>query len=170
MLRIGKEQEMYLVIPFPIACNVQLLTSTPADLYSKFAEANMLLPNLSAPLPLKWLKKLNIIHLPGDLPVEEFDYLHTLIYADEMARSGSLGPSGAITTGIAFGLPPILKFGSQELQERFVPDIITGKKRICIAITEPGYGSDVSNITTTARRSEDGKSFIVNGTKKWLVY
>ena len=129
----------------------------------------MLLPNLSAPLPVKWLKKLNITHLPGDLPVEEFDYLHTLIYADEMARSGSLGPGGAITTGIAFGLPPILKFGSQELQERFVPDIIQGKKRICIAITEPGYGSDVSNITTTAKRSEDGKFFIVNGTKKWYL-
>ncbi|EPE34565.1 Acyl-CoA dehydrogenase NM [Glarea lozoyensis ATCC 20868] len=141
----------------------------PEDLYSKFAAANMLLPNLSAPLPIKWLKKLNITHLPGDLPVEQFDYLHTLIYADEMARSGSLGPSGAITTGIAFGLPPILKFGSQELQERFVPDIITGRKRSCIAITEPGYGSDVSNITTTAKRSEDGKFFIVNGTKKWIT-
>jgi acyl-CoA dehydrogenase len=84
-----------------------------------------------------------------------------------MARTGSLGPSGAVTTGIAFGLPPILKFGSQELQERFVPDIITGRKRICIAITEPGAGSDVSNISTTAILSECGKFFLVNGTKKW---
>jgi acyl-CoA dehydrogenase len=86
-----------------------------------------------------------------------------------MARTGSLGPSGAVTTGVAFGLPPILKFGSAELQERFVPDIITGKKRICIAITEPGAGSDVANIATTAVRSDDGGHFIVNGTKKWLV-
>jgi len=90
-----------------------------------------------------------------------------LIYVDEMARTGSLGPSGAITTGIAFGLPPILKFGSAELQERFVPEIITGHKRICIAITEPGAGSDVSNIATRAVRSADGKHFIVNGQKKW---
>jgi acyl-CoA dehydrogenase len=86
-----------------------------------------------------------------------------------MARTGSLGPSGAVTTGIAFGLPPILKFGNQALQERFVPDLITGRKRICIAITEPGAGSDVSNISTTAVRSKDGKSFIVNGTKKWIT-
>ena len=55
-----------------------------------------------------------------------------------MARSGLMGPPGAVTTGIAFGLPPILKFGSRELQERFVPDIVRGIKRICIAITEPG--------------------------------
>jgi acyl-CoA dehydrogenase len=139
------------------------------DLYSKFVAANFLIPNLSAPLPIKWLHKLGIYTLPGGLKVEEFDYLHTLIYVDEMARTGSLGPSGAVTTGIAFGLPPILKFGSQELQERFVPDIITGKKRICIAITEPEAGSDVSNVQTTARRSKDGKHFIVNGTKKWFA-
>ena len=87
-----------------------------------------------------------------------------------MARTGSLGPSGAVTTGIAFGVPPILKFGDQQLQERFLPDLLTGKKRICIAITEPEAGSDVSNIATTAVRSQDGKHFIVNGTKKWYVF
>jgi acyl-CoA dehydrogenase len=103
------------------------------------------------------------------LPVEEFDYIHTLIYADELARSGSLGPGGAITTGLAFGVPPILKFGSAALQEKFLPDLLTGKKRICIAITEPGAGSDVSNIQTTAKLSKDGRHFLVNGTKKWIT-
>lgn len=139
----------------------------PADLYGKFAAANFLIPTLSAPLPVKWLKKLNIHTLPGGLKVEDYDYMHTLIYVDEMARTGSLGPSGAVTTGMAFGVPPILKFGSEELQERFLPKLLTGKKRICIAITEPGAGSDVSNVQTTAARSGDGKSFIVNGQKKW---
>jgi acyl-CoA dehydrogenase len=141
----------------------------PENLYSQFAAANLLIPNLSSPLPVKWLHKVGIRTLPGGLPVEEFDYIHTLIYADEMARNGSLGPSGAITTGIAFGVPPILKFGSQSLQERFLPDLLTGKKRICIAITEPGAGSDVSNIQTTATRTKDGKHFLVNGTKKWIT-
>jgi acyl-CoA dehydrogenase len=155
--------------PLPLHKTPSLKTNNPESLYQKFAAANFLIPNLSAPLPIKWLHKLGITHLPGGLAVEDFDYLHTLIYVDEMARTGSLGPSGAITTGIAFGLPPILKFGSQALQERFVPDLITGKKRICIAITEPGAGSDVSNISTTAARSKDGKSFIVNGTKKWIT-
>lgn len=141
----------------------------PENLYAKFAAANFLIPNLSAPLPVKWLHKLGIYELPGGLKVEDFDYLHNLIYVDEMARTGSMGPSGAVTTGIAFGLPPILKFGNEQLQERFVPDLITGKKRICIAITEPGAGSDVSNISTTAIRTKDGKHFIVNGTKKWIT-
>ncbi|KAH8821759.1 acyl-CoA dehydrogenase-like protein [Xylogone sp. PMI_703] len=141
----------------------------PADLYARFAEKNFLVPNLSAPLPVKWLKKAGIHELPGGLKVEDFDYLHNSIYVNELARSGSMGPGGAITTGIAFGLPPILKFGSEELKERFVPDILTGRKRTCIAITEPGAGSDVANIATTAVRSADGKHFIVNGQKKWIT-
>lgn len=141
----------------------------PDDLYQKFADANFLIPNLSSPLPVKWLHKIGIHELPGGLKVEDFDYLHTLIYTDEMARVGSMGPTGAITTGVAFGIPPLLKFGSYELQEKFLPELLLGKKRICIAITEPGAGSDVSNIATTAKRTADGKHFIVNGTKKWIT-
>lgn len=84
-----------------------------------------------------------------------------------MARSGLTGPPASITTGISFGVPPLLNFGSKQLQERFVPDLLLGKKRICIAITEPGAGSDVANIQTTATKTADGKHFIVNGSKKW---
>lgn len=82
-----------------------------------------------------------------------------------MSRSGTGGPAGSLTVGLAYGLPPIFKFGSQDLQERFVPDIILGRKRICIAITEPDAGSDVANIQTSAIR--DGDEYVVNGTKKW---
>jgi Acyl-CoA dehydrogenases len=53
------------------------------------------------------------------------------------------------------------------LQERFLPDLLTGKKRGCIAITEPEAGSDVANITTTAVKSADGQHYILNGSKKW---
>ena len=57
----------------------------------------------------------------------------------------------------------------RQLQDRFLPDLLQGKKRICIAITEPTAGSDVANIQTSAVRSRDGKHFIVNGSKKWSV-
>lgn len=86
-----------------------------------------------------------------------------------MARSGLAGPSGSLTTGMAFGVPPIIKFGSQELQEKFLPDLLTGRKRSCIAITEPGAGSDVANIATTATKTPDGRHYVVNGQKKWIT-
>ncbi len=84
-----------------------------------------------------------------------------------MARSGLSGPSASLTTGMSFGVPPLLKFGNEKLQERFLPELLLGKKRICIAITEPDAGSDVANIQTTATKSSNGKYYIVNGSKKW---
>jgi acyl-CoA dehydrogenase len=70
---------------------------------------------------------------------------------------------------MSFGVPPIIKYGNKQLQERFLPELLTGKKRTCIAITEPAAGSDVANITTTATKSPCGKYYIVNGTKKWIT-
>ncbi|KAL6155684.1 hypothetical protein ACJBU6_05888 [Exserohilum turcicum] len=86
-----------------------------------------------------------------------------------MNRSGLSGPPSSLTTGMAFGVPPIFKFGNQQLQDRFLPELLTGKKRSCIAITEPEAGSDVANITTTAEKTADGKYYIVNGSKKWIT-
>ena len=136
--------------------------TVPEHVFRIFAKANMLIPNLPAPLPVAWLKRLGINDILGT-PIDEWDYLHTGIYLDEMSRSGLSGPGSSMTVGIAFGVPPILKFGTEALQEKFLPDLLTGKKRACIAITEPGAGSDVANIQTTATKSSDGKHYIVNG-------
>ena len=86
-----------------------------------------------------------------------------------MSRSGLTGPAASLTTGYSYAIPPILKFGSKGLQERFLPDLLLGKKRICIAITEPEAGSDVAGIQTTATKTKDGKFYVVNGTKKWIT-
>lgn len=84
-----------------------------------------------------------------------------------MSRSGIVGPSASLTAGMAYGIPPLVKYAPPELQERVLPDLLTGKARSCIAITEPDAGSDVANITTVAEKSADGKEYIINGTKKW---
>ena len=129
----------------------------------------MLLPALPAPLPVSWLKRLGIHDILGVVKVEDWNYFHTSIYTDEMSRSGLGGPSASLVTGMSYGVPPLLKFGSKELQEKFLPDLLTGRKRTCIAITEPGAGSDVAGIETAAVKSEDGKEYIINGTKKWIT-
>lgn len=54
-----------------------------------------------------------------------------------MSRAGLAGPPGSLTTGMAFGIPPILEYGDKQLQDRYLPDLLLGKKRTCIAITEP---------------------------------
>ena len=52
------------------------------------------------------------------------------------------------------------------LLRRVLHDVLSGKSRICLAITEPTAGSDVQGIETLAELSEDGQHFIVNGQKK----
>ncbi|KAF4911345.1 Acyl-CoA dehydrogenase apdG [Colletotrichum viniferum] len=67
----------------------------PPNVFKTFADGNFLLPALPAPLPVEWLRKLGVTHMPGQVPIEEWDYLHTMIYSDEMSRSGLAGPGGA---------------------------------------------------------------------------
>ena len=70
---------------------------------------------------------------------------------------------------MVIGLPPVLNFGSEELKARIVPEVFSGKKFICLAISEAFAGSDVAGLKTTAQKTEDGKHWIINGTKKWIT-
>src|ERR1700753_1298154 len=58
----------------------------PEHVFNTFAENNMLIPSLPAPLPVEWLKKVGLHELPGNIKVEDFDYIHMLIYSDEVGN------------------------------------------------------------------------------------
>jgi acyl-CoA dehydrogenase len=153
----------------PYALEWETQGNVPEYVFELFSKHNMLIPNLPAPLPIDMLKSLGITELLGGLGIEDFDYMHFSIYISEMRKVGIGGPTSSLSTGMAYGMPPIITYGSQELQRRLLPDLILGKKRICIAITEPDAGSDVANITTTATKTPCGRFYIVNGQKKWQV-
>lgn len=61
------------------------------------------------------------------------------------------------TTGLVIGFPPIVQYGTKALKDSVIPDILSGKKRVCLAITEPTFGSDVKRIACTATKTPDGK-------------
>lgn len=71
--------------------------------------------------------------------------------------------------GSVIGLPPVLNFGSPEIKAKVVPEVLSGQKPICLAISEAFAGSDVSGLKTFAKKTEDGKHWIINGTKKWIT-
>ena len=89
------------------------------------------------------------------------------IMNDELARVGSGGLFASLFT-MGIGLPPILAVGSDAMKRKIAPDVISGKKTICLAITEPNGGSDVASIQTTATLSKCKKYFIVNGAKTFI--
>jgi len=138
----------------------------PTHLWDTFNKHNMLVPNLPCPLPVEVLHKAGIRDVLG-IRVEDFDLLHVCIYWDEMARFGSVYAS--MSAGMTYAISPIIKYGSPKLQKQFLPDLLTGKKRTCLAVTEPSAGSDVANISTTANKSACGKYYLVTGNKKWIT-
>lgn len=93
---------------------------------------------------------------------DEADLYHRILFAEEFHRLGS----GVVFADIAthwIGLPPVVSNGSQELLGEVARPVLAGEKRIAFAVTEPGGGSDVSRIATTA--ALDGDSYTVNGSK-----
>lgn len=94
------------------------------------------------------------------------DSLATITLCDEFARTGSGGLiAGLLSHGI--GLPPILNLGSEAQKQRFVPDVLAGRKVSALAITEPSGGSDVANLKTVARR--DGDHYVIHGSKTFIT-
>ncbi|KAH9945261.1 peroxisomal acyl-CoA-dehydrogenase [Epithele typhae] len=105
----------------------------------------------------------------GIITPEEFDYFHELIITQEISRCGARGYGDGLLSGCVIGLPPVLNFGSPELKARIVPDVLKGKKFISLAVSEAYAGSDVFGLQTTATKTEDGKHWIISGTKKWIT-
>jgi acyl-CoA dehydrogenase len=94
------------------------------------------------------------------------DTMFAVIAAEEIARAGSGGVQASLGT-LHIGLPPVLALGSAELKAQIVPPVLRGEKIAALAITEPGGGSDVAALRTSARR--EGDDFIVNGEKTFIT-
>jgi alkylation response protein AidB-like acyl-CoA dehydrogenase len=108
--------------------------------------------------------------MDGVVDPEEFDYFHELTIVQEFVRVSARGFQDGNLSGMVIALPAVLNFANSEsLRRRVAEECFSGKKRICLAITEAFAGSDVAGMKTTARLSEDGKFYIVNGTKKWIT-
>jgi alkylation response protein AidB-like acyl-CoA dehydrogenase len=71
--------------------------------------------------------------------------------------------------GIGMLAPVLMAYGSQELQDRFLPDIRSRKVNWCQGYSEPGAGSDLASLKTKAVLSEDGSHYVVNGQKIWTT-
>lgn len=117
--------------------------------------------------PGKHLKGLTL--MGGVVSPEEFDYFHELVCIQEISRCGQRGYGDGLQSGAVIGLPPIMNFGSQELKSKIIPEVLSGKKFICLAISEAFAGSDVAGLQTRATKSSDGKYWTINGTKKWIT-
>lgn len=92
----------------------------------------------------------------------ELDLRSQIIYSEELARARVPAPPG---TGVAMCGPTIIKYGTDAQKERFLKPMLRSDEIWAQAFSEPGAGSDLQGLTTTARR--DGDHYVVNGQKVW---
>ena len=94
------------------------------------------------------------------------DIFDLIVMNEETMRSGSGGFAAGIGS-LNIALPPIVRKGTSEQHKRFVRPVLEGKRIAALGITEPGGGSDVANLQTTAKK--DGHSYVVNGSKTFIT-
>jgi long-chain-acyl-CoA dehydrogenase len=94
------------------------------------------------------------------------DYRYHAIVIDELQRAGAAAEAIAFSLQNDVVLPYLVDLATPEQQRRWLPGVVTGHTVLGIAMTEPGTGSDLAGIRTTAVR--DGDAYVVNGAKTFI--
>ena len=95
------------------------------------------------------------------------DFVTATIVNEYLGAGHSFSVAIAAHTGI--GTLPILYFGTEEQKKKYIPKLITGEWVGAYGLTEPNSGSDALGAKSTAKLSEDGKHYILNGQKIWIT-
>jgi acyl-CoA dehydrogenase len=105
--------------------------------------------------------------LPEEYGGSNFDTLGSVVFGEELGRSGIGGFASAISDHADITAPVINRNGSTAQKEHYLPDLIAGKRIAGLAVTEPGGGSDLIRMATNATR--DGNDFVLNGQKTFIT-
>jgi acyl-CoA dehydrogenase family protein 9 len=90
-------------------------------------------------------------------------------YCKLFEHIGAIDTTLAVILGVhqSIGYKGIVLYGTEEQKQRFLPDLVAGRKRAAFALTEPNAGSDAYHLETTATLQPDG-SYVVDGEKRWI--
>jgi len=124
----------------------------PRYLYKQAADIGVLAPGF----PVEF----------GGLGNDSKDLRANMIVVEELCRAGSGGLIASLCT-LSISLHPVIALARPELAKKVATEVLAGTSVCALGITEPGGGSDVANLTTTARR--DGHEYILNGEKTFIT-
>jgi citronellyl-CoA dehydrogenase len=106
-------------------------------------------------------------HYPEDVGGGGGDFWMSVVKAEELARCGSAGVTMGLLVQADMATPVINDLGSRELKDEFLAPAIRGDKVAALGVTEPGAGSDVAGLRTTARAV--GDEYVINGSKTFIT-
>lgn len=95
------------------------------------------------------------------------EHMSMVIVSDELSRV-SFGSAGSLITRPELLSKALLEGGTEAQRRKWLPLIASGERQVAVAVTEPDHGSDVANLTMTARRVDGG--WRLNGSKMWCTY
>ncbi len=105
--------------------------------------------------------------VPEDLGGLGKDFVTSTLVSEGLG--GGYSFSVAMSAHAGIGTLPILYFGTDAQKKKYIPKLATGEWKGSYGLTEPGSGSDALGAKTTAKLSEDGKNYILNGQKCWIT-
>jgi alkylation response protein AidB-like acyl-CoA dehydrogenase len=105
------------------------------------------------------------IDVPEEYGGAELGLLTSALVASHLNEGSFAVAFGAHTT---IGTLPIVFYGNAEQKARYLPKLASGEWIAAYALTEPGVGSDAMGLATTATLSDDGRFYLLNGTKQWI--
>jgi citronellyl-CoA dehydrogenase len=117
-------------------------------------------------------KKLGDLGLLGLTKPEAFggaglDYSYSVVMAEALGNTRCGGVPMAIGVQTDMATPALARFGTDELRKEFLAPAIAGDMVACVGVSEPGAGSDVAGLRTSARK--DGGDYVINGGKMWIT-
>ena len=107
------------------------------------------------------------IRYPEEYGGSDLDFFYTVVLCEELARGRTAGVALAIMVQTDMATPPLAMIGTDEQKEKYLAPAIRGEMIAALGITEPGAGSDVAGMKTTAVR--DGDHYVINGSKIFIT-
>ena len=107
------------------------------------------------------------IRFPARYGGSELDTLATVVLAEELGRSSYGGFAVTVLVHTDMATPHLVHAGTPEQLERYLPDLIAGRRIAAVAMTEADAGSDLASMRTTARR--EGDEWVINGAKMFIT-
>jgi citronellyl-CoA dehydrogenase len=107
------------------------------------------------------------LNKPVEYGGQGLDYSYALMMAEELGAINCGGVPMAIGVQTDMATPALARFGSDELRKEFLAPSIAGDYVACIGVSEPGAGSDVASIKTTAKSG--GDDYVISGGKMWIT-
>ena len=105
--------------------------------------------------------------VPEDYGGYGADCRMSVVLAEELSHAHTSGVGMAFGAHTEIAIPHIVRFGTEEQKQKYLPELVAGRKVAALGITEPAAGSNVSGIQTRAKR--DGADWVLNGSKIFIT-